>query len=59
MVDLKFLNPQTIVGRSQIRQELENGFHIPTDIVTWFFDQFDEKEDQVRCLRQQLRCYEE
>lgn len=39
--DFHYLDLDTQVGRAQIRQELEEEFRVPEEVVDWFFEQID------------------
>jgi hypothetical protein len=55
VVDLQNMRLDTYVGRAQIRDELENGFHVPPEVIGWFFEVIDDQQLAIRELEKTLR----
>jgi len=53
IVDLQYMHPETIVGREQIRETLVEGFHVPVEVTSWFFEMIEEREKELQKLRRE------
>jgi hypothetical protein len=52
--DFYYLDLNTPVGRAQIRDELEHGFRVPEEVVLWFFEEIDLRDQRYAQLEKAL-----
>ena len=53
IVDLQYMRPDSVLGREQIRETLVEGFHVPAEVTSWFFEMIEERERELQRLRRE------